>query len=146
MDKPNAVRIDKWLWSARFFKTRSVAADELARGRVQVNRATAKASRDVRAGDTVELRQGQMPRTVVVLGVSTSRGPAPVAQLLYAETTESLELRARLTERHRLAPEPAAGLVDGRPTKRDRRDIDKVRDSSAGGGDWGSRWSAALDD
>ena len=138
MEKPDSVRIDKWLWCARFFKTRSLAADEIARGRVQGNGATVKASREVRAGDTVDLRQGQMPRTVVVRDTSKHRGPAPVAQMLYEETPESLEKRALLAERQRLAPEPAAGLQDGRPTKRDRRDIDKARD-------WGSRWSAALD-
>ncbi len=143
MEQPNAVRIDKWLWSARFFKTRSLAAEEIARGRVQVNGATAKASREVRPGDTVDLRQGQMPRAVVVRGVSTSRGPAPVAQLLYEETPESLATRARLSERERLAPEPAAGLIDGRPTKRDRRSMDKLNDKPS---DWGSRWSAALDE
>ena len=139
MDKPSAVRIDKWLWCARFFKTRSLAAEEIGRGRVQVNGVVAKASREVRAGDTVDLRQGTLPRTVLVRGISTSRGPAPVAQLLYEETPESLALRAHLVERQRLAPEPSAALLDGRPTKRDRRDIDKARD-------WGSRWSAALDD
>jgi len=137
------VRIDKWLWCARFFKTRSLAAEEIAKGRVRVNGAVTKASREVRPGDTVEFRQGHVPRTVVVLGVSHVRGPAPVAQLLYEETPDSLAARAAAAERQRLAPEPAATLHDGRPTKRDRRSIDNVSDSAR---DWGSRWSASLDD
>lgn len=138
MEKPDTVRIDKWLWCARFFKTRSLAADEIAKGRVNVNGQAAKASREVRAGDIVELRQGRVPRTVVVHGVSHARGPAPVAQQLYEETAESLAQRAAAAERQRLAPEPGAALFD-RPTKRDRRELDRARD-------WGDRWSAALDD
>ncbi len=133
------LRIDKWLWCARFFKTRSLAAEEISKGRVRVNGAIAKASREVRAGDTVELRQGHAPRTVVVRAVSGTRGPAPMAQLLYDETAESLAARAAAAERQRLAPEPASALGDGRPTKRDRRDLDRTRD-------WGSRWSASMDD
>lgn len=135
----DTARIDKWLWCARFFKTRSLAAEEIAKGRVRVNGAVTKASRELRPGDTVDLRQGQVPRTVVVRGVSHARGPAPVAQLLYERTPESLASRAAAAERQRLAPEPAAALHEGRPTKRDRRDIDKARD-------WGSRWSASLDE
>lgn len=139
MDTPATLRIDKWLWCARFFKTRSLAADEIAKGRVRVNDAVAKASREVRPGDTVDLRQGRVLRTVVVRSVSHTRGPAPVAQLLYEETAASLAARAAAAERQRLAPEPAAALGDGRPTKRDRRDLDRTRD-------WGSRWSASMDD
>lgn len=143
MDKARTVRIDKWLWCARFFKTRSLAAEEIAKGRVRVNGTVTKASREVRPGDTVEFRQGHVPRTVVVRGLSHARGPAPVAQLLYEETPESLAARTAAAERQRLAPEPAAALHDGRPTKRDRRSMDKVSDSAR---DWGSRWSASLDD
>lgn len=139
MDKTDAVRIDKWLWCARFFKTRSLAAEEIAKGRVQVNGAPAKASREVRAGDTVDLRQGRVPRSVVVRAVASTRGPAPVAQQLYEETAESLAARALAAERQRLAPEPAAALHDGRPTKRERRAIDQARN-------WGERWSASVDD
>ncbi|MDY0108176.1 MAG: RNA-binding S4 domain-containing protein, partial [Giesbergeria sp.] len=82
------MRIDKWLWCARFYKTRSLAAEEIGKGRVTINGQAIKASRDVRVGDTVALRQGQVPRTVVVRGLSALRGPAPVAQLLYEETAE----------------------------------------------------------
>ena len=128
-----SLRIDKWLWCARFYKTRSLAAEEIAKGRA------AKASREVRPGDTVVLRQGPMQRIVVVRALSGMRGPAPVAQQLYEETAESIALREKAQELRRLAPEPAAALHEGRPTKRDRRDIDRARD-------WGSRWSASVDD
>ncbi len=134
-----SLRIDKWLWCARFYKTRSLAAEEIAKGRISVNGLAAKASREVRPGDTVVLRQGLMQRIVVVRALSGMRGPAPVAQQLYEETAESIALREKAQELRRLAPEPAAALHEGRPTKRDRRDIDRARD-------WGSRWSASVDD
>ena len=139
MDITHALRIDKWLWCARFFKTRSLAAEELTKGRVRINGTVSKASREVHLGDTVDLRQGHIPRTVVVRGITHTRGPAPAAQMLYEETPESLAARAAAAERQRLAPEPATTLQDGRPTKRDRRDIDRARD-------WGSRWSASLEE
>ncbi|MCO5111562.1 MAG: RNA-binding S4 domain-containing protein [Burkholderiaceae bacterium] len=134
-----SLRIDKWLWCARFYKTRSLAAEEIAKGRITVNGLAAKASREVRSGDTVVLRQGSVQRIVVVRALSGMRGPAPVAQQLYEETAESIALREKAQELRRLAPEPAAALHEGRPTKRDRRDIDRARD-------WGSRWSASVDD
>lgn len=134
-----SLRIDKWLWCARFYKTRSLAAEEIAKGRISVNGLAAKASREVRPGDTVVLRQGPMQRIVVVRALSGMRGSAPVAQQLYEETAESIALREKAQELRRLAPEPAAALHEGRPTKRDRRDIDRARD-------WGSRWSASVDD
>ncbi|BFO56140.1 RNA-binding S4 domain-containing protein [Acidovorax sacchari] len=139
MTPPESMRLDKWLWCARFYKTRALAAEEIGKGRVVVNGQAAKASRELRSGDTVALRQGQMPRTVVVRGLSAMRGPAPVAQQLYEETAESIAARAQAAEMRRLAPEPAATLQEGRPTKRDRREIDQARD-------WGSRWSAAIDE
>lgn len=128
------VRLDKWLWAARFYKTRSLAADEIAKGRVQVNGQAAKASRDVREGDTIELRQQQSARTVRVQGLSHVRGPAPVAQALYAETEESIALRAKQAEQRRFGTEPAQAIEQGRPTKRDRRKL----------ADW-DRWSAAAE-
>ncbi|BCN38594.1 RNA-binding protein S4 [Alicycliphilus denitrificans] len=137
---PDSMRLDKWLWCARFYKTRSLAVEETAKGRVTVNGQAAKAARELRAGDTVALRQGQVPRTVVVRGLSNFRGPAPVAQQLYEETPESIAERARAAEARRLAPEPAASLREGRPTKRDRRSMDDLRHG------WGDRWSASLDD
>ncbi len=139
MTPPESMRLDKWLWCARFYKTRALAAEEIGKGRVTVNGQAAKASRELRSGDTVALRQGQVPRTVVVRGLSAMRGPAPVAQQLYEETAESIAARAQAAEMRRLAPEPAATLREGRPTKRDRREIDQARD-------WGSRWSAAIDE
>jgi len=129
------VRIDKWLWAARFYKTRSLAVDEINKGRVQVNQADVKPSREVRAGDMVSLRQGHTQRTVQVLGVSESRGPAPVAQLLYQETPESVQAREAAAEQRRVAAEPAHSMEHGRPTKRDRR-AQNV---------WNDRWSASLD-
>ena len=138
-----SMRLDKWLWCARFYKTRSLAVEEIGKGRVNVNGAHAKPAREVRVGDTIALRQGQVPRTVVVRGLSGMRGPAPVAQQLYEETADSLAQRQLLAEQRRLAPEPAdaiAGRHEGRPTKRDRRHIDEVRSG------WGERWSASLDD
>ena len=137
MDK---LRIDKWLWAARFYKTRSLACDEIDKGRVQVNGATAKPAREVKAGDSVQLRNGVITRTVTVLGVSDKRGPAPQAALLYQETEASVQQRQQAAEQRRLAPEPALTLSQGRPTKRDRRDADKLR-----GDAWGDRWSASLE-
>jgi ribosome-associated heat shock protein Hsp15 len=131
-----SLRIDKWLWAARFYKTRSVAAEEIGKNRVQVNGQDAKASREVRAGDRVRLRQGQVEREVLVRGVSANRGPAPVAQLLYEETPESLQAREAAAQQRRLAAEPAMSIEQGRPTKRDRRQMDKA---------WNERWSAGLD-
>ena len=122
MNHTDTVRIDKWLWCARFFKTRSLAAQEIDKGRVAINGQVTKASREVRVGDTVALRQGQVPRTVVVRGVSHVRGPAPVAQQLYEETAESRIRRETIKENRRLAPAPGSDLR-GRPTKKARRQI-----------------------
>ncbi len=119
------IRIDKWLWAARFFKTRSLATDEVNRGRVQMDQRDIKPSKEVQAGDTLTLWQGSVKRTVVVKGISGQRGSAPVAQALYEETVQSLEHRALAAERNRLSPDPAATIAHGRPTKRDRRDLDK---------------------
>ena len=132
-----SLRIDKWLWAARFYKTRSLATDEISKNRVQVNGQDAKPSREVKPGDTVTVRNGPVVRTVQVLALSNLRGPAPVAQALYEETADSVVERERAAEQRRLAPEPALGIAHGRPTKRDRRDIGKA---------WGDRWSASIDD
>ena len=148
MSDLESMRLDKWLWCARFYKTRSLAVEEIGKGRVTVNQANAKASREIRVGDTIHLRQGSIPKEVVVRGLSGMRGPAPVAQQLYEETAASLATRAELAEQRRLAPEPAASLAllhTGRPTKRDRRDIDRVREDHHSTG-WGDRWSASIDD
>lgn len=139
MNAPETMRLDKWLWCARFYKTRSLATDEIGKGRVTVNDQPAKAARDLRCGDTVALRQGVMARTVVVRGLSGTRGPAPIAQLLYEETADSIAAREKAAEQRRLAPEPASTLQEGRPTKRDRRNIDRAKN-------WGDRWSASIDE
>ena len=128
------VRLDKWLWVARFFKTRSLASEEISKNRVEVNGQVAKASRELRVGDRIELRQNQLPRTVVVRGLSQLRGSASVAGLLFEETPESVAHREQLAQRRRLAPEPAQSQEQGRPTKRDRRLLT----------DW-NRWSASVD-
>ena len=137
MDK---LRIDKWLWAARFYKTRTLASEEIVKGRVEVNGQEAKPAREVKAGDTVSVRREAVTRTVLVKGVSATRGPAPVAQLLYEETAESLKARELAAEQRRYAPEPALAIEHGRPTKRGRRELD---DANQG---WGDRWSASLDE
>ena len=139
------VRLDKWLWAARFYKTRSLSAEEIDKGRVRLNGQLAKPSRDVKPGDVLEIRSGPVLRTVVVRALSGVRGPAPVAALLYEETAESIGLRVAAAELRRLAPEPAQSLSQGRPTKRDRRDLDQLSDGKVRG-DWNARWSASLDD
>jgi len=133
------MRIDKWLWAARFYKTRSLASEDIDKGRVEVNGQTAKPSREIKTGDTVLIRQGPGQRTVVIAGLSAQRGPAPVAQLLYQETAESIEQRAKQALQQRYAREPALSLEQGRPTKRDRRDLEQARHS------WDERWSASVD-
>jgi ribosome-associated heat shock protein Hsp15 len=134
------LRIDKWLWSARFYKTRALAVEEIERGRVQVNGQDVKPARELKAGDTVSVRQGTLLRTVIVRGLSNMRGPAPVAQKLYEETAQSIAAREASAEQRRLAPEPAHSIEQGRPTKRGRRDLDEAQRG------WGDRWSASLDD
>jgi ribosome-associated heat shock protein Hsp15 len=129
------LRLDKWLWAARFYKTRALATDEIDKGRVRVNEQIVKPARELKPGDLVELRQGMVLRTVLVRGLSAVRGPAPVAQLLYEETPASIAAREAAAERRRLAPEPANAIEQGRPTKRDRRQL----------ADW-NRWSASVDD
>lgn len=119
--------MDKWLWAARFYKTRSLAAEEIGRGRVLVNDQLAKPAREVAPGDRVRVRKEDPGIEVWVRGVSAVRGPAPVARLLYEETPASQAARERAAEMRRLAPEPARDIVDGRPTKRDRRIIDAWR-------------------
>ena len=129
------MRLDKWLWAARLYKTRSLAADEVAKGRVSLNGQPAKPSREVRAGDVLQIRQGPVQRTLEVLGISAQRGPAPVAQQLYVETPESVAAREAAAARRRMGVEPADSLAEGRPTKRDRRQL----------AEW-TRWSASSDD
>jgi len=137
MDK---LRLDKWLWAARFYKTRSLATDEITKGRVQVNGQDAKPAREVKAGDRVAVRQGPVTRVVEVRALSDQRGPAPVAQQLYEETPDSLKAREQGAEQRRLAREPALSIANGRPTKRERRELGGVAHG------WNARWSASIDD
>ena len=133
------LRLDKWLWAARLYKTRSLAADEVDRGRVRVNGQNAKPARELKAGDRVEVREQAVWRVLVVQALSTVRGPAPLAQTLYEETPESLQARTEAAATRRLAAEPAQAIVQGRPTKRDRRELDRNKVA------W-QRWSASIDD
>ncbi|MGO4328308.1 RNA-binding S4 domain-containing protein [Cupriavidus sp. 2TAF22] len=117
------LRIDKWLWCARFFKTRSLAAEAVERGKVQVNGQPCKNSREVKPGDTIVLEAHQQRWEVLVRGIAGARGSATVAQTLYAETQASQARRREEAENRRLNVEPASRL-QGRPTKRDRRLLD----------------------
>ena len=135
------MRLDKWLWAARFYKTRSLAADEIGKGRVAVNGNVAKPAREVKLGDEVAMRRDGLTRTVVVQGLSEQRGPAPVAQQLYAETPQSIAARDAWVTNRRLGAEPAHSIEQGRPTKRDRRALEQASTH-----DWDDRWSASLDD
>ena len=120
------IRVDRWLWAARFFKTRALAHDAVAGGHVRVNGERVKPARDVRPNDVVEVRAGDVVRTVVVLGVAERRGPASVAAALYEETVESRAERARLAEERRVEA-ALGGFRTGRPTKLDRRRTDALR-------------------
>jgi ribosome-associated heat shock protein Hsp15 len=115
-------RLDKWLWAARFFKTRSLAADAIDAGRVHWQGQRAKPAREVRIGDELDIVAGEQRWTVIVRGLNPQRRPAPEARLLYEETAASQERRARELELRQLAPSPGADLR-GRPTKRDGRRI-----------------------
>ena len=120
------VRVDKWLWAARFFKTRSLASRACELGRIESNGQPAKPSREVKAGDLLQVKNEGGDFTVEVLGVSEMRGPAAVAQKLYRETEESRELRLKLAaERKAAAPFETFRTV--KPSKRDRRKIDRFR-------------------
>ena len=140
-DPLQRLRIDKWLWAARFYKTRALAVEGIGRGRVLVAGASVKPAREIRPGDVVTVRRGAVARQVVVRGLSAQRGPAPVAQQLYAETAPSVAAREQAAAQRRLAPEPAHSITQGRPTKRERRALDGQRRA-----DWNQRWSATLDD
>lgn len=119
------VRIDKWLWAARFYKTRSLAADAVTSGKVELNGERTKPAKAVKVADRVRIRSGIFEHVVVVKALSDKRGPASVAQTLYEETAESAAARAKLAERMRY--EMPAAMDSGRPSKKDRRDIERLR-------------------
>jgi ribosome-associated heat shock protein Hsp15 len=120
------VRVDKWLWAARLYKTRSLATAAVLGGRVHVNGVRVKPAKEVRPGDEVEATVGTVRRTVVVTGISEKRGPASVAATLYAETPESVAKREQQAAERRLA-RPLGADLGARPTKLDRRRLDALR-------------------
>jgi ribosome-associated heat shock protein Hsp15 len=125
----DGVRIDKWLWAARFFKTRSLASKACELGRIDSNGQPAKPAREVKAGDTLRIKTAGGDFQVLVLGLSDMRGPAAAAQLLYRETEASRQLRLQLAEERRLQPSFET-TREGRPSKRDRRVIGRLRGRS----------------
>ena len=127
-ESDDRVRIDKWLWAARFFKTRSLATDAVAGGKVELNGERAKPSKLVQIGDELRLRLGPYEHVLLVRGLGERRGPAAAAQALYEEREESRVAREKLVAQLRVAP---AGFVyeeKGRPTKKDRRELERLRD------------------
>jgi ribosome-associated heat shock protein Hsp15 len=117
------LRVDKWLWAARFFKTRSLSQAAIAGSRIKVNGERVKPAHDLKVGDAVVVRAGEYEWHLVVKGLSEKRGPAAQARLLYEETAESRAERERRMDIRRYSPEPSSS-IKGRPTKKDRRDLD----------------------
>jgi ribosome-associated heat shock protein Hsp15 len=125
-EETTRVRLDKWLWAARFFKTRAIAVDAIDGGKVEVNGERAKRAKQLQAGDSVRIRIGPYQHLITVLALSERRGPASVAATLYEENAESRKAREALQLQMKAA-QSASGYLPGRPTKKDRRDIEKVR-------------------
>jgi ribosome-associated heat shock protein Hsp15 len=125
-DRVERVRIDKWLWAARFFKTRSAATEAVLGGHVHVGGKRVKPAKEIRVGDTVEIRRGELRWTVAVTGVADRRGTATVAATLYEETPESLAARERERLERRLT-RPLGADLGARPTKQARRRIEALR-------------------
>ena len=121
-----SVRVDKWLWAARFFKTRSLASEAVTGGKVHVNDARVKPARELHAGDVVDITIGGLRRTVVVQALAEKRGPASTAQALYVETPESVERREEHVAERKLA-RPLGADLGARPTKLDRRRLEALR-------------------
>jgi ribosome-associated heat shock protein Hsp15 len=136
-----STRIDKYLWAARFYKTRSLASEEIGKGRIKLNGQVAKASKDVKAGDQIELLRTGLITVINVLAVSEQRGGAPQAQTLYQETLGSIAAREKAQDIRRFTYEPASAMTQGRPTKRDRRSLDEANNGSPS---WNERWSAEI--
>ncbi len=122
-DTHSKLRLDKWLWAARFFKTRSLAVQAIERGKVRVEGDVVKPAKEIKAGDTLHITHGDAQTELTVQGLSDVRRGAPEAQLLYAETDASVAKKQAAAQQKKFAPEPAAQL-HGRPTKRQRRDLD----------------------
>ena len=121
----DSTRLDKWLWAARFFKHRSAATEAVDGGRVKLNGLSVKPARAVRAGDRIDITLGDTQISLVVCAIAEKRGPAEHARQLYTETPESIALRETSRETRRLSVTPGAG-IHGRPTKRDRRQIERL--------------------
>jgi ribosome-associated heat shock protein Hsp15 len=121
------IRVDKWLWAARFFKTRSLATDAIDHGRVKLNGQKIKPAKTIQCDDLLDIDNGSSQWQVKVIGLSGQRGSATLARQLYSETEESIKTREQEAMRRALFPEPSAD-IKGRPTKRDRRLLDKSRD------------------
>lgn len=120
------MRIDKWLWAARFFKTRALASKACELGRVEANGQSVKPAREVRVGDVLRVKNESGEFQLEVLGLSEMRGPAPVAQTLYRETDASKALRIKLAAERKAMP-PVETMREGKPSKRDRRQIERLR-------------------
>ena len=127
MTDTNNTRLDTWLWAARFYKTRALAAAAVDGGRVELNGQKPKRGKSLKPGDRLRIRLGPYEHQLTVLGLSQRRGPAATAARLYEEDPESRALRERLAEQHRLAAQLAGIAPKGRPTKRDRRDLEKLK-------------------
>jgi ribosome-associated heat shock protein Hsp15 len=127
-DDSDRVRLDKWLWAARFFKTRSLATDAVGGGKVEVNGERAKPAKAIKPGDQVRVRLGPYEHVVVVRQLAERRGPASVAHTLYEETPASLDARERLAAQLKMAPPTFVYEEKGRPTKKDRRDLSRLID------------------
>jgi ribosome-associated heat shock protein Hsp15 len=122
----DSVRVDKWLWAARFYKTRALATDAVLGGHVQVNGVRVKPAKDVRVGDAMQIRIGTIEWTIDVRGLADRRGPASVARALYEEREDSKDARERQVMQRRLA-KPIGADLGARPTKQDRRRLDSLR-------------------
>jgi ribosome-associated heat shock protein Hsp15 len=126
MDSPDvSTRLDKWLWAARFFKTRSQASDAVEGGKIEVNGEKPKRSRTIKPGDRIRIRLGPCEHRITVRAVAQKRGSAAIAAELFLEDPESRAARERLAEQHRLAAQLQGGESRGRPSKKDRRDIER---------------------
>ena len=128
------LRIDKWLWAARFFKTRSLAVDAVEAGRVTMNEARIKPAKAIGVGDHLDIRIGQYHFEIEVVGLSNRRGPAPQAQKLYRESDQSRARRAEIAANLKALPQPS---FKGRPTKRDRREIERYENKASSKSAWG---------
>ena len=127
-ESDDRVRIDKWLWAARFFKTRSLATEAVAGGKVELNGERAKPAKLVQVGDELRIRLGPFEHVLLVRALGERRGPASVAQSLYEERAESRAAREKLSAQLRMAPSGFVYEEKGRPTKKDRRELERLRD------------------